>query len=69
MGYGSKCNIWYGQVDYIENSKLNIADKWLISLDHVTYVMRSSKMSLYVAMSELYYVENPIKIEHSVPEI
>ena len=25
------------QVDYIENSKLNIADKWLISLDHVTY--------------------------------
>ena len=25
------------QVDYIENSKLSIADKRLISLDHVTY--------------------------------
>ena len=25
-----------GKLDYIENSKLNIADKWLISLDHVT---------------------------------
>ena len=25
------------QVDYIKNSKLNIADKRLISLDHVTY--------------------------------
>ena len=37
MGYGSKCRIWYVQVVYIENSKLNIADKWLISLDHVTY--------------------------------
>ena len=33
MGYGSKCRIWYVQVEYIENS-----DKWLISLDHVTYV-------------------------------
>ena len=37
MGYGSKCRIWNWQVDYIEKSKLNIADKWLISLDHVTY--------------------------------
>ena len=37
MGYGSKCRIWYVQKGYIENSKLNIADKWLISLDHVTY--------------------------------
>ena len=37
MGYGSKCRIWYVQVDYIENSNLNITDKWLISLDHVTY--------------------------------
>ena len=26
MGFGSKCRILNGQVDYIENSKLNIAD-------------------------------------------
>ena len=38
MGYGSQCRIWYVQVDHIENSKLDIADKWLISLDHVTYL-------------------------------
>ena len=44
--------------------------------------MQSSKMSLnskkifkqivillYVTISELYHVENPIKIEHLVPEI
>ena len=37
MRYGSTCRILYVQIDYIENSKLNIADKWLISLDHVTY--------------------------------
>ena len=36
MGFGSKCRILNGQVDYIENSKLNIADMRLISLDHVT---------------------------------
>ena len=42
MGYGSKCRIWYVQVDYIENPKLNIADKWLISLDHVAYVYQAS---------------------------
>ena len=37
MGFGSKYRIVCGQVDYIENSKLNIADMRLISLDHVTY--------------------------------
>ena len=37
MGFGSKCRILNGQVDYIENSKLNIADMRLISLDRVTY--------------------------------
>ena len=26
MGFGSKCRITNGQVDYIENSKLNILD-------------------------------------------
>ena len=26
MGFGSKCRILNGQADYIENSKLNIAD-------------------------------------------
>ena len=39
MGMDQKCRIWYVQVDYIENSKLNITDKWLISLDHVTYML------------------------------
>ena len=36
MGFGSKYRIVSGQVDYIENSKLNIADLRLISLDRVT---------------------------------
>ena len=36
------------QVVYIEkNLKFNIADKWLISLDHVTYFMPINK-SLYL---------------------
>ena len=33
MGFGSKWRILNGHVDHIENSKLNIADMWLISLD------------------------------------
>ena len=37
MGFGSKCRMLNEQVDYIENSKLNIADMRLISLDQVTY--------------------------------
>ena len=37
MGFGSNCRIFNGQVDYIVNSKLSIADMWLISLDRVTY--------------------------------
>ena len=69
------------QVDCIKNSKLNIADKWLISLDRVTYVMPSSKMSLnskkksclqnllYAWVYELYFVENTIKFEHMDPEL
>ena len=31
-----KCNILNGQVIYIEKSKLNIADMWLILIDPVT---------------------------------
>ena len=38
MGFRSKCSILNGQVIYIENSKLNIADMWLIPLDHVTFL-------------------------------
>ena len=34
MGFGSKCSILNGQVIYIKKSKLNIADMWLIPLDH-----------------------------------
>ena len=37
MGFRSKCCISNEQVIYTENSKLNIADMWLIPLDHVTY--------------------------------
>ena len=45
MGFGSKCRILNRQVIYIENSKLNIADMWLIPLDRVTYVVSRMKMS------------------------
>ena len=38
IGFGSKCSIFIGQVIYTEKSKLNIADMWLIPLDHVTYI-------------------------------
>ena len=37
MGFGSKCSILNGQEIYIEKSKLNIADMWLITLDCVTF--------------------------------
>ena len=37
MGFWSKCRILNWQVDYSENSKLSIADMWLISLYRVTY--------------------------------
>ena len=36
MGFG--CSILNGQVIYIEKSKLNIADMWLIPFDRVTYM-------------------------------
>ena len=38
MGFESKCSILNGKVTYIEKSKLNIANMWLIPLDRVTYV-------------------------------
>ena len=37
MRFKSKCGIFNGQVVYIENSELNIANMWVILLDHVTY--------------------------------
>ena len=37
MGFGSECRVLNGQVDYIDNSKLNIAYIRLISLDRVIY--------------------------------
>ena len=42
MGFESKCSILNGQVIYIEKSKLNIADMWLIPLDRVTYFIFTS---------------------------
>ena len=50
-GYGSKCRICYAQVDYIENSKLNITDKWLISLDHVTFNLFHAVLVLQMTKS------------------
>ena len=38
-GLDKKKNILDEQVIYIEKSKLNIADMWLIPLDHVTNVL------------------------------
>ena len=40
IGFGSKCSIfewWTSSCD--EKSKLTIADMWLISLDHVTFIL------------------------------
>ena len=37
MGFGFQCSILNGQAIYIEKSKLNVADMWLIPLDRVTY--------------------------------
>ena len=37
MGFESKCSIFHELVINVENSKLNIADMWLIPLDRVTY--------------------------------
>ena len=38
MGFGSNCSILNGQVIFIEKSKLNFADMWLIPLDRVTFL-------------------------------
>ena len=38
MGFESKYSFLNGQLHHIIKSNLDIADKWLISLDHVTYV-------------------------------
>ena len=39
MKFRSKCNILNGQVIYVENSKLKIANMWLIPLDRVTMLL------------------------------
>ena len=41
-GFESKCSILNEQVIYIEKSKLNITDMWLIPLDHVTYTFNAA---------------------------
>ena len=51
MGFGSKWSILNGQLIYIEKSKLNIADMWLIPLDRVTYVY----VYVYVHLVNLEY--------------
>ena len=49
MGFGSKCSILNRQVIYIEKSKLNIANMWLIPLDCVT-IMESGLESTGIAI-------------------
>ena len=39
--------------------------KWVWTENNKTQV----SFSLHASISELYYAENPIKIEHTVPEI
>ena len=41
MRFGSHCSIFKRQVIYIEKSKFNIADMWLIPLDRVTLIWRN----------------------------
>ena len=53
-GYGSRCRIRYVKVDYIENSKLNIANKWLISLDHVTYGWKSTPQKIVSTLKNIF---------------
>ena len=38
MQFELKCSILNGQGTYVEKSKLNIANMWLIPLDRVTYI-------------------------------
>ena len=51
MGFESKYGILNLQVIYIENSNLNIADMWLITLDRVTYVDSAQKKKKIHSMS------------------
>ena len=52
MEFGSKCNILNGQVIYVKNSKLNIADMWLIPFDRVTYLRKMWWIQMYERMLE-----------------
>ena len=58
MGCGSKCSIWNGQVIYIEKSKLNIADMWLIALDCVTNLIENYEIGLCTFALVPYSVKN-----------
>ena len=40
MEFESKCSILNEQGIYIEKSKLNVVDMWLIPLDCVTYFLK-----------------------------
>ena len=53
MGFRSKCNILDGQVIYVKKSKLNIADMWIIPLDHVTYTVIIFSMNVERLRSEV----------------
>ena len=52
-GFGSKCSIVYGQVIYIEKSKLNIANIWLIHLDcdYTVYSIPYITVIMFTALS------------------
>ena len=64
-GLDPKCSILNVQVIYNEKSNLNIADMWLISLDHVTYDkdvhLAFGHLSLrpFVAIQKKIIIENP----------
>ena len=55
MGFRSKCSILNEQVIYIEKSKLEIADMWLIPLDRASiyYPFKSCKIEFIAQLSWL----------------
>ena len=55
IGFGSKCGILNGQVNYTQKLNLNIADMWPISLGRVTYVTQRQLMRLFAVKLILSY--------------
>ena len=41
MGFGLKGGIFSAQIGYVEKSKLNFVNMWLIFIDHVTFFTQS----------------------------